>query len=78
MNDRITRSRLAGDPPDIHIKPNVGHIGMLEFEKAEELIKLGRMAAESALPGILSAMQVFLPHEIPAEIPNEQEGHVEK
>lgn len=63
MNDRITRSRLAGDPPDIHIKPNIGHIGMMEFEKGEELIAIGEEAAEKALPAIIDAMNVFLPHD---------------
>jgi NTE family protein len=42
MQDRMTRSRLAADPPDIHIKPLIGHIGLLEFERAKELIALGR------------------------------------
>lgn len=63
MNDRITRSRLAGDPPDIHIKPKIGHIGMLEFEKAEELIALGEESAESYIQDIKDAMGVFLPPE---------------
>jgi NTE family protein len=31
IQDRITRSRLAGDPPDVHVKPLIGHIGMLEL-----------------------------------------------
>jgi NTE family protein len=61
MQDRLTRSRLAGDPPDIHIKPQIGDIGLLEFEKAEELIKRGEKAAEDALPQIFAAMNVFLP-----------------
>lgn len=60
IQDRITRSRLAGDPPDIHIKPHIGHIGMLEFERAEELIRLGEEAAERAMPKIKTAMQVLL------------------
>ncbi len=60
LQDRLTRSRLAGDPPDIHIKPRVGHIGMLEFERADELIKLGEEAAERAIPHIKAAMQVLL------------------
>jgi NTE family protein len=60
FQDRITRSRLAGDPPDIHIKPRIGHIGMLEFERAEELIKLGEEAAERAMPKIKAAMQILL------------------
>jgi len=61
IQDRITRSRLAGDPPDVHIKPLIGHIGMLEFERAEELIKLGAEATERALPKIKAAQQVLLP-----------------
>ena len=61
MQDRLTRSRLAADPPDIHIKPRIGDIGLLEFEKAEELIKRGEEAAERALPKIYDAMSVFLP-----------------
>lgn len=61
MQDRLTRSRLAGDPPDIHIKPQIGHIGLLEFEKGKELIAEGYAAAERAMPSIMDAMQVFLP-----------------
>ncbi len=60
MQDRMTRSRLAGDPPDIHIKPQIGHIGLLEFEKAEELIALGEEAAEKSIPEIKEAMKLFL------------------
>ena len=61
MQDRLTRSRLAGDPPDIHIKPEIGHIGLLEFEKADELIALGEEAALKAIPDIKAAMHVLLP-----------------
>ena len=60
MMDRLTRSRLAGDPPDVHIKPQIGHIGLLEFEKAAELIDEGEAAALRALPEIKAAMQVYL------------------
>lgn len=67
IQDRITRSRLAGDPPDVHIKPSIGHIGMLEFERAEELIQLGIEAAERALPEIKVAMEVLLPPEVKDE-----------
>lgn len=59
IQDRITRSRLAGDPPDIHIKPHVGHIGLMEFQRAEELIAEGEAAVERALPDILAAQSVF-------------------
>lgn len=65
MQDRLTRSRLAGDPPDVHIKPEIGHIGLLEFEKADELIALGEEAALKAMPEIKAAMEVLLsPHEL--------------
>jgi len=61
IQDRLTRSRLAGDPPDVHIKPRIGHIGLLEFEKAEEVIAEGEAAVERALPELLAAMEVLLP-----------------
>lgn len=63
MQDRLTRTRLAGDPPDIHIKPLIGHIGLMEFEKASELIAEGEAAAVRALPEIKEAMRVLLPKE---------------
>ncbi|HEX2136357.1 MAG TPA: patatin-like phospholipase family protein [Microvirga sp.] len=50
--DRITRSRLAGDPPDIMIGPKLSKMGLFEFHRAAELIELGRQAAERALPDI--------------------------
>jgi len=61
LQDRLTRSRMAGDPPDVHIRPEVGHIGLLEFERAEEIIAAGEAAAEKAIPEIRAAMQVLLP-----------------
>ena len=42
MQDRITRARLAGDPADIMISPRLGHIGMFDFHRAEEAIRIGR------------------------------------
>jgi NTE family protein len=52
MQDRITRARLAGDPPDILISPRVGRIGLFDFHRAEEAIALGAEAAERALEGL--------------------------
>lgn len=56
LMDRITRSRLAGEPPDVLITPQVGHISLLEFDKAEEMISLGRQAVDDARPQIDAAM----------------------
>ena len=44
MQDRITRARLAGDPPEVLIAPKVGHIGILDFDRADELIEIGYAA----------------------------------
>lgn len=54
--DRITRSRLAGDPPDIHVKPALGRIGIFEFHRAAEAIALGEEAGEAALPEIRAVL----------------------
>ena len=48
LQDRIMRSRLAGDPPDALIQLKVGKIGMFEFHRADELIALGREAVRRA------------------------------
>ena len=50
MQDRITRQRLAGDPPDVLISPRLAHIGLLEFNRAEETIAEGRRALDLMLP----------------------------
>ncbi|MFG1381342.1 patatin-like phospholipase family protein [Xanthobacter versatilis] len=54
--DRIARSRLAGDPPDIMLSPKLGKIGLFEFPRAREAIAAGAEAAERALPDIQDAM----------------------
>jgi NTE family protein len=52
MQDRITRARLAGDPPDVLISPRIGRIGLFDFHRAEEAIAIGAEAAERALEGL--------------------------
>jgi NTE family protein len=59
IQDRITRSRLAGDPPDVMIGPKVGHVGLLEFDRAAEVIAEGERATERALPEIHEAMAIL-------------------
>jgi len=49
MQDRLTRARLAGDPPDVLISPRLGRIGLFDFHRAEEMISLGAEATEKAL-----------------------------
>ena len=59
MQDRITRSRLAGDPPDVHIAPRLGHFGLLEFDRAEEAIKEGEAAVMRKQPELADAMEIL-------------------
>ena len=41
MQERVTKARMAGDPPDVLLQPKLGHIGILEFERGEEAIQVG-------------------------------------
>jgi NTE family protein len=61
MQDRITRARLAGDPPDLLISPRVGQIGWFDFHRADDLIAHGVRAAERAIVSIQEAIHVLAP-----------------
>jgi NTE family protein len=61
MQDRITRARLAGDPPDMLITPRVGQIGWFDFHRAAELIEFGARATERAIESIEEAIHVLAP-----------------
>jgi len=61
MQDRITRARLAGDPPDLLISPRVGQIGWFDFHRAADLIEFGARSAERAIDSIQEAIQVLTP-----------------
>jgi len=56
MQDRLTRMRLAGDPPDVHITPHIGHIGWLDFHHAADAIAAGKAATEKALEPIIDTI----------------------
>jgi NTE family protein len=68
MQDRITRARLAGDPPDLLISPRVGQIGWFDFHRADDLIAHGARAAERAIDSIQEAIHILAPQaaELPA------------
>jgi NTE family protein len=61
MQDRITRARLAGDPPDMLITPRVGQIGWFDFHRAADLIDFGARATERAIESIQEAIHVLVP-----------------
>lgn len=50
MQVRISRSRLAGEPADVLIAPRLGHLGLLDYHRAEEAIAEGRAAVQRTLP----------------------------
>jgi len=46
MQDRVTRSRMAGDPPTLLISPRLAHIGLLEMHRGAEAIQAGLDSVE--------------------------------
>ena len=44
--DRITRTRLKEDKPDIVLAPGLAHIGLLEFYRADEAIEQGHLCVK--------------------------------
>ncbi|MBW1750600.1 MAG: patatin-like phospholipase RssA [Deltaproteobacteria bacterium] len=56
--DRITRSRMAGDPPNILLSPKLAHIGLLEFYRAKEAIQEGKNCVKRMLPEIQYIMDL--------------------
>lgn len=55
--ERIARTRLAGDPPNVLIGPRMSRLGLFEFHRAAEAIALGEEATERLLPDIAEAMK---------------------
>lgn len=56
MQDRVTRSRMAGDPADLVLSPRLSQIGLMEFYRAAEAIATGEQTVEYALPALKSLL----------------------
>lgn len=52
MQDRVTRSRMAGDPADLVLTPRLSHMGLMEFYRAAEAITEGEQTVEFALSAL--------------------------
>ncbi|MCK4743378.1 MAG: patatin-like phospholipase RssA [Sulfuriflexus sp.] len=52
MQDRITRSRMAGDPPEIILSPQLSQLGLLEFDKASIAVEEGRACVRRMQPAL--------------------------
>ncbi|MCF4167429.1 patatin-like phospholipase family protein [Zavarzinia compransoris] len=60
VQDRLTRSRLAGEPADVMIAPRLNAFGFMDFDRAAEMIELGAQAVDRAWPDLQEALDSLL------------------
>ncbi|MDX0517854.1 Patatin [Sinorhizobium medicae] len=60
IQDRISRARLAGDPPDLSLHPKLNDIGLSEFHRAGEAIDRGYQEAKVKLSEIRRMQETLL------------------
>jgi NTE family protein len=57
IQNRISRTRLASDPPDVRLTPRLGDIGMLQFDRARTAVEAGEAAVDDALAALKDALR---------------------
>jgi len=57
MEERIARINLAVNPPDILLQPPLGHLRLLDFDRAEEAIAAGYEVMRRQLPRLQSLLE---------------------
>jgi NTE family protein len=57
MQDRITRSRLAGEPPDCLVAPRLAHLHIFDFHRAKDAIEAGNRAVQAVLPSLQARLE---------------------
>lgn len=67
VQDRITRSRMAGEPPDILLTPRLAHIRLMEFDRASEAIEEGRQSVQRNRDALERLIQTGRPEYIDGE-----------
>ncbi|OLP55351.1 Patatin [Rhizobium rhizosphaerae] len=60
IQDRISRARLAGDPPDLSLHPRLNDIGLSEFHRAGEAIERGYTEARARIADLKRLQDVVL------------------
>ena len=60
IQDRISRARLAGDPPDLALQPRLNDIGLSEFHRAGEAIDRGYDEAKIRLGEMKRLQETFV------------------
>ena len=66
VQDRIARSRLAGDPPDAMISPRLHGIGLFRFPSRRRADRCGEMAAKREIEDLtreISTRSAAAPHD---------------
>lgn len=58
MQDRLTRSRMAGDPPELTLLPRLEDFAMMDFHRAGEAIEEGRRVVQQHAAEIRGWAQV--------------------
>lgn len=64
MQDRITRSRLAGDLPEVLISPRLQQIGFMEFNRAAEAIAEGRASVRRSWEALSACLELQAKEEL--------------
>ncbi|MBV8791119.1 MAG: patatin-like phospholipase family protein [Pseudolabrys sp.] len=59
MQDRITRARLAGDPPDVLLSPKLGSVGWFDFQRAGDAIAIGTETAQRGIDQVHEAVAML-------------------
>lgn len=60
IQDRISRARLAGDPPDLSLHPKLNDIGLSEFHRAGEAIDRGYHETKARLSELKRLQDVVI------------------
>ena len=60
IQDRISRARLAGDPPDLSLHPRLSDIGLSEFHRAGEAIERGYEETRIRLAELKRMQETFM------------------
>ncbi|OJF89690.1 patatin-like phospholipase family protein [Pararhizobium antarcticum] len=60
IQDRISRARLAGDPPDLALHPKMSDIGLSEFHRAGEAIDRGYQETKAKLSELKRLQEVMI------------------
>lgn len=59
IQERISRARLAGDPPDLALHPRLSDIGLSEFHRAGEAIDRGYTETMNQIAALQRMQEVF-------------------